>query len=288
MAKAKKEYLQFRTIRGISVNYRWIMSTYVPHYHSAGEFIVALDDNCRYKVEGQEITLMKNDILLVWPNEVHETINVERNSSMIVHFSQSLMDHNLDLITASDMLSNCHKIDSVRYPDLAEKIAQRMFDIRDMYDNKTFFSESKCKIKMLEIIVLIGEHIFSEQQDQRVATINSTSDKKHIQAALTYIDEHFSDNISQQDVAEYVGLSPYYFSRLFKKYMKKNISAYISDVRIRNAIGLLADDNMSVTDCAFRSGFQSITAFNRVFREVIGCSPREYKKNSIKRNKMNI
>ena len=286
MAKPKKEFLQFRTIRGISVNYRWIMSSYVPHYHSAGEFTVALDDNCRYRVEGMEITLMKNDILLVWPNQVHETINVERNSSMLVHFAPALIDNNLDLITATDMLFGCHKIDAGKYPELAEQIAQRMFEIRDMYDNKTFFSESKCKVKMLEIIILIGEHVFTEQNDTRVATINSASDKKHIQAALTYIDENFSDNISQTDVAEYVGLSTYYFSRLFKKYMKKNIAAYISEVRIKNAIGLLADDTLSITDCAFRSGFQSITAFNRVFREEIGCSPRDYRKNSIKRNKM--
>lgn len=285
MVKPNKDQLLFRTVRGISVNYRWLMTKYDPHYHSAGEFTLALNDDCKYRVEGEDITLNKNDILLVWPNEVHESIYVPHNSSLLVHFTHTLIENNLDLVSHYEDLKRYHKIDSKVYPRLAESIAKRMFEIRDYYDNISPFSESKCKAKMLEIFVLIAEHSLKEQSDDRVASIESASDRKHIKAALTYIDEHFCESISQTDVAEYVGLSPYYFSRLFKKYMKNNLSTYIAHLRINKASGLLADESISITECAFQSGFQSITAFNRVFKEQIGCSPRVYRQNCVKNKK---
>ena len=288
MTKARKEFLKFRTLRGISVNYRWIMTKYDPHYHTAAEFTIALKDDCRFRVEGEEITLNTHDILLVWPNQVHETINIDHNSTLIVHFASGLIESNLDMVTASELMTKYHKIDHSTDPELAEFVADRMFKIRDLYDNKTFFSESKCKVHVLDLLVKFGEHTINRNIDLMVVDIVSESDKRHIRAALTYIDEHFIDEISQTDVAEYVGLSQYYFSRLFKKYMSKNIAAYISEVRIRHAIGLLADDSLSIMDCAFKSGFQSITAFNRAFRTVVGCSPREYKKTSISGNKSKL
>ena len=54
--------------------------------------------------------------------------------------------------------------------------------------------------------------------------------------------------------------------------------AYLANIRVQNAINLLADNNYTITDCAFMSGFQSTTTFNKLFREVTGCTPREYRK----------
>ena len=288
MTKARKEFLKFRTLRGISVNYRWIMTKYGPHYHSAAEFTIALKDNCRFKVAGKEYTLNTNDILLVWPNDIHETIDIELNSTLIVHFSSDIIDCNLDLVSALPIMSNYHKIDHTVDKKLADDIADRMFRIRELYDNKTFFSETKSKMLVDDMLVMIGEHLSKRDVDELVQSPASEGDKKHIRAALTYIDEHFMEGITQTEVAEYVGLSPYYFSRMFKKIMNKNISSYISEVRLKYAIGIMADDSMTIMDCAFKSGFQSITAFNRAFKECFGCSPSEYRKSNIKGRKKGL
>lgn len=278
MSNAKKDFIKFRTIRGISVNRHWVAASYPPHWHSAAEFTVALKDDGRYRVCDEDIILNKGDILLVWPRQVHETISIPRESSLLVHFVPGLIENNLDLTTASPFLCEYHKIDAKQYPELAAAIGEKLFEICELYEHRSYFSESRCKIKVMEILLMLGEFALSQRNDHLVANIYSDSARKHIQMALAYIDEHFSDDISQTDVAEYIGLSPYYFSRMFKKHMQKSMPIYLAELRVRNAMRLLTDTELSITECAFHSGFQSITAFNKVFREIIGCSPREYRK----------
>ena len=79
-------------------------------------------------------------------------------------------------------------------------------------------------------------------------------------------------------VAEHVGLSPFYFSKLFNEYMGISFPDYLSGIRVQNAINLLLNDSLSITECAFMAGFQSTTRFNKLFREVTGTTPREYRK----------
>ena len=67
-------------------------------------------------------------------------------------------------------------------------------------------------------------------------------------------------------------------SPTFREYTQMTFPAYLSEIRVQNAMNLLADPSLSVTDCAFLAGFQSTTTFNKVFRELTGCSPREYRR----------
>ena len=89
---------------------------------------------------------------------------------------------------------------------------------------------------------------------------------------------HSNEDISEAQVAAKTGLSPYYFSKLFNEYTEMSFPDYISGIRVQNAINLLVNDKLSITECAFLAGFQSTTRFNKVFREITGMTPREYRK----------
>ena len=75
-----------------------------------------------------------------------------------------------------------------------------------------------------------------------------------------------------------MGLSTFYFSKLFNEYMGTSFPEYLSGIRVQNVINLLLNENLSITECAFMAGFQSTTRFNKAFREVTGSTPREYRK----------
>ena len=91
-------------------------------------------------------------------------------------------------------------------------------------------------------------------------------------------DETLGSGTKVADAAAQIGLSPYYFSKLFNEYTQMTFPAYLAGIRVQNAINLLANVRYSITDCAFMSGFQSTTTFNKIFREATGCTPREYRK----------
>ena len=128
------------------------------------------------------------------------------------------------------------------------------------------------------MLLLIGEYTIKEKREQLGSRNFSDTSWNYIRTACAYISDHSTENITQAEVASETGLSPYYFSKLFKEYTQMSFPAYLSGIRVQNAITLLADSSLSITDCAFMSGFQSTTTFNKCFLEVTGCSPREYRR----------
>ena len=93
---------------------------------------------------------------------------------------------------------------------------------------------------------------------------------------LFYLDEHFKENITTEDLAAALGYSPSYLSRYFKSCFHIGIHQYLTIVRLKHAVMLLNEEKRSVTYCAMESGFNSMRTFYRAFESEFGCSPGEY------------
>lgn len=95
--------------------------------------------------------------------------------------------------------------------------------------------------------------------------------------ALRYFNEHYAEKISLESVADWVHLSPSYFSRLFKAEMKMNFSAYLSQLRVEKGKRLLADRSIPLVEVAGRAGFDDQSYFTKVFKKTTGLSPGAYR-----------
>ena len=95
--------------------------------------------------------------------------------------------------------------------------------------------------------------------------------------ACSYIYHHYQENITLEQVAAISGFSKFHFTRIFKQCMDKTFYEYLNERRITKAEELLYATVLSITDIAMNSGFSSISAFNRTFKSIKGCSPSEYR-----------
>ena len=93
---------------------------------------------------------------------------------------------------------------------------------------------------------------------------------------LTYINEHFRDEITPASVSEHFGYNQSYVSRFFKDSFGIGLKKYLTVMRLKNAVMLLDGGRHSITYCALDSGFGSVRSFYRAFREELGCTPKEY------------
>lgn len=93
----------------------------------------------------------------------------------------------------------------------------------------------------------------------------------------TYMEEHYKEDISLQDLAAKVGYSDAYFCKMFKQYFDKSFIMYLNDIRISKAKELLADVGINIKDVSTEAGFREANYFARVFRRATGYSPREYR-----------
>lgn len=92
-----------------------------------------------------------------------------------------------------------------------------------------------------------------------------------------FISENYNTNLSLETLGELVHLHPAYLSRVFKEETGKNLSAYITDVRMEKAAELLQTD-LRVHEVMERVGYQKSQYFSKLFREKFGVTPKEYRK----------
>lgn len=104
------------------------------------------------------------------------------------------------------------------------------------------------------------------------------SPKRYIKTAISYIDDHSSHDISVQDIADFLGLDRTYLYRLFVREMGVSPSKYITQVRLKRAVSLMENPQLSIDEIANSSGFYDLSHFSKKFYEKMGMTPGKYKK----------
>jgi two-component system, response regulator YesN len=105
-------------------------------------------------------------------------------------------------------------------------------------------------------------------------------DVKHIDViykAIDYIKKNYMRKISLIEVADFVMLSPSYFSKLFKNEMRLTFNTFLNQVRIEKAKKLLMDHTVLLVDIAFLIGYEDQSYFSKVFKKMTGISPGKYR-----------
>ena len=92
-----------------------------------------------------------------------------------------------------------------------------------------------------------------------------------------YITDHCTENVTVEQLADLAGFSKFHFARLFKQFSNMSCYEYLTQKRIAHAEKLLIEPNLSITEVAMRSGFNSLSTFNRIFKAAKNCTPSEYK-----------
>ena len=98
-----------------------------------------------------------------------------------------------------------------------------------------------------------------------------------IDEAIRYLETHFHTPLTLDELAEYSGFSPFYFSSLFSRTTGSSFTAYLRRLRITRASELLADTDMPVSEIASACGFSGSNYFRDVFFRETGTSPTEYR-----------
>ena len=113
----------------------------------------------------------------------------------------------------------------------------------------------------------------------------SEKSEKSIDKVMTYIRSHFTEDISLNTTADSVYLHPTYISRLIKEQTGKTFTTLITEFRIEKAVDLLAGSDMHVYEIAEQIGFHNLKYFYKVFKDVTGKSPSDYRSVPTERKK---
>ncbi len=107
---------------------------------------------------------------------------------------------------------------------------------------------------------------------------------EQIQKTVDYIEDHLSEEIGIESLAEMASLSQFYYQRLFSRLVKKPVNEYIKLRRLARASEALQDKNKRIIDIALDFGFSSHEVFTRTFKNAFGMTPEAFRANPLRLN----
>ncbi len=102
------------------------------------------------------------------------------------------------------------------------------------------------------------------------------SEKERMGRIISYLNENFENKIELETVASIAHMAPNAFCRYFKKRTQKSFVQFLNEIRIGHACKLLIEGKHQITTICYRSGFNTVTNFNRQFKALMHMTPTEY------------
>ena len=255
--------------------------SYQSHWHSYGEILLVGPGKTNiYCVGRNTYELVPDDIVLVWPMEMHSIVDANREDSLVIQFSNAFINSLFDLRRIMHMYRNLHIICVQAHPELAAKLKAIIYKMKEIFFSEMQDREIRCCMLLMEFMLTLLEYRKELAPELADDDQNGLSDDvlRRMMTVTDYIKNNLTaDDLSQGAMAEMAGISREYFSRIFKNITGMNYSKWLNMIRLEKATELLADEGRSLTEVAMMSGFQSIPSFNRVFREEKGIAPGEYR-----------
>ena len=117
--------------------------------------------------------------------------------------------------------------------------------------------------------------------ERKRENVKNFDEQTTIKYLREYVENNYTFDISMQEVAEDMGYSDAYFSKLFKQYFNQNYTAYLTEYRIKKAKELLTDTNNSIKDISRMVGYEDSNYFAKKFKRIVGEIPSKFRENLI-------
>ena len=272
--QGRREYVTYLDDSSIRIWYSDIPWRYETHDHSAVEILLTLEGMVTYTIEDKIYQVRKGEILIVPPDTLHSLTMGEGSSRYLFLFESDAIMTMRDI---KSMAMYFHKPFHLRDgSDAHVRIRELLLRAREAYEKRELMWNTMCYSCILRVYATLGQRYLSGIRPRTEDNLRNM-DSEVITAVMTYINNHYREELSLEDVARFAGFSRYYFSRSFKKQTGYSFKDYLCQKRLQVAVELLIGTDTAMKDIALQSGFGSVATFNRVFREKKGCTPTQYR-----------
>ena len=242
------------------------------HWHREIELFYMINGHASFEGMGLTTTLESDGLILFNSEEPHRMFQNESNrltQYLVLHLSYDYakeFDDNID--STYFKLNHCAET-------ALKSLLRELIRLTENRRNDAYVDLEKkaCVIK-------IYHELFSKcRMEKRVRFIPTLSNNTgRIKTVIKYVGEHYRDDISRDEMAALVGLTPAYFSQYFKAVTEVTFTQYLSCLRMERALSDLVSMDISVMDAALQNGFANVRSFTSVCKRVFGMTPMQLKK----------
>lgn len=226
------------------------------HAHYSFEVICVNDGAINCEVDNISFKLKKNDVLLIFPGQIHSYTTCKYSKSYLCVFSNDLVSEFYNEVNGKKLKNPVINIDK-----LDEFIEE--------------FKEGNIFIKKAILYKLCGI-LYRQSPLYNIETSNY-----HLASQIAlYVQNNYTKEITLKTIALKCGYSYSYLSYFFNHQFKMNFSQYVNIFRLQYAAQLLSTSHKSITEIAYESGFGTIRNFNNAFKSYYKISLKDYRSNT--------
>lgn len=251
------------------------------HYHHEVELVVILKSKGAYFIGDAINEFCENDVYLVGKNLPHMWLNADayfkKNTSLkakaiAIHFEENFLGEQFfktpEMIQIKDLLEKAKF--GLKFSNVKRGLIK---DLESIVESVGFDKT----ILLLNVLNQLAKH----KESTQLASLgyvheNSTVKNNTMDKVISYLFENFKRPVTLEEISEVANMHPSAFSRLFKKSQNKTFTKFLSEIRIGYACKLLLEKNATISSICFEVGFNNLSNFNRQFKALKLCSPKEF------------
>lgn len=253
------------------------------HFHNLCE-LVWVEKSYGKRIVGDNIGNFEDgDLVLMGPNLPHIWLNdkafqqeLKGNSvkATVIYFPPDFL---LNLTDEQDILNPTADLilRSARglrfYGDTSKKVIKILANISE----KDGFKKIIQFLQAIEILSISSEYNYLASLS--FENLYDEKDTTRINKVYQFLMQNFQRDISLKEVADLCNMTTNSFCRFFKSRTQKSLTRFVNELRIGHACKLLKDEENSIADVCYQSGYNNLTNFNKFFRSITGKKPSEYK-----------
>ena len=248
------------------------------HIHPYYEIYICISGDVNYIVRNYQYHLNPGDIIVIPPHELHSVIldsPCEYDRFYFQFSSDALCSLQFDLSHEFEHnFSSGHNLLRLS-PEKKKSILSQLFKL----DKTSKIETSTAKLTSFATFLDVLSTIIHEKKkayDDAEYLIHSNISPL-VADALNYLEENFRNIVNMSEISDSLNVTYPYLSSLFKKALGISLQQYLQHLRIAHAKQLL-EKNLSITDVCFKSGFNDCSYFIKKFRQSVGITPHQYKK----------
>lgn len=253
------------------------------HYHPEFEIVLVTESTGKRFIGDQIGNFRPGDLAFIGPNLPH----LYRNDRKYYQSGSGLRAQSIVVHFLMDSLGN----DFLQLPESA--------DLRELFERSgrglDIFGQTNMRVQamLFELLKLDGLprwmklleilHVLAETDEYKTISRHAMKgqhekDNDRLNKVLELVMQSFHQEIRMEDVARTVKMSPPSFSRYFKLRTRKTFSDFVSEIRLGHAAKLLQEENSSVAEICFASGFNNLSNFNRQFKRYYKMNPLRFRR----------
>lgn len=255
--------------RGFQIKFFKSIS-YPMHWHSDLEILYCSEGTFCVENEEKQYKIEAGDIILIGSCEPHMFSSGEGAEGIIISLGFAFFDDKFDEVRSV----HCEPPVLKNNKSVKEEIT----NISQLYNSeKSLASDLELRGRLYKLMSLLYNGLPStgqvtKGQQQRLFAVSK------IQKVLDFTAMHYSENITLEQAAAISGYEKSSFCRSFKNATNDTFHNYLNSYRIKKSKILLTETDDSITDIAFSVGFTQHKNFCRIFKEINGLSPSDYRK----------